>query len=122
MTNNSDTQMNFYGSVGNVANTVTGDQKTVQHNYAPEQNITQVALEVKKLILQIEQTYPDNASLTREKFIEKKALQVIRDNTSLKERILRALKSGGIEAIKQIVKRPEIDVILAAIEGWNEEV
>ena len=56
MADKSGIQQNFYGNIGNAAGNVEGDQKTVQHNYAPEQKQTlaEAAAEIQQLLKQLE--------------------------------------------------------------------
>jgi hypothetical protein len=56
MAEKSGIQQNFHGNIGNAAGNVEGDQKTIQHNYAPEQKQTlaEAAVEIQQLIKQLE--------------------------------------------------------------------
>jgi hypothetical protein len=45
-------------TIGNFAETVQGDQKNVQHNYAPTQNLTEAPQEIQQLLTQLSLTYP----------------------------------------------------------------
>ncbi|NJN92187.1 MAG: hypothetical protein HC878_18700 [Leptolyngbyaceae cyanobacterium SL_5_14] len=74
-----------------------------EHNYAQEQDLTEAATAIQKLLDQLAKTYPNNtdeATLVQ-------AIQVeIKRNPTLKARLINALKSGGVEALKAIFNHP----------------
>lgn len=90
-------------------------------NYNPEQrqNLAQAAAEIQQLLQQLEQTNP--TTTTSEKMtVVAKAIDEIEKNPTLKARVIGALKSGGTEAIKELVDHPLVNILMASIEGWQE--
>ncbi len=49
-----------------------------------------------------------------------KAVDEIESNPTLKARVIRVLKAGETEALKELVDNPLINILLAAIDGWQE--
>jgi uncharacterized protein YjbI with pentapeptide repeats len=92
-----------------------------QHNYAPEQkqNLVEAAAEIQQLLQQLEQTYPTNTPLEKQ-LVVTEALKQIESNPTLKARVIGALKASGIEALKELVDNPLINILVAALEGWQE--
>jgi uncharacterized protein YjbI with pentapeptide repeats len=108
-------QQNFHGNIGSVAGNVEGDQKTIQHNYAPEQKQTlaEAAAEIQKLLKQLEQTNPSAT--------EAQQIEHINDETTpkFKKRVVGALQATGEAAIDEFVlENKYLKVAKAAIKGW----
>ncbi|NEP30741.1 MULTISPECIES: hypothetical protein [Moorena] len=49
-----------------------------------------------------------------------KAVDQIEGKPTLKQRVINVLKTGGTEAFKEAVDHPLVNVLFAAIEGWQE--
>ncbi|MEQ9358023.1 hypothetical protein [Coleofasciculus chthonoplastes] len=49
-----------------------------------------------------------------------KAADEIKNNPTLKARVIGALQSGGTEAFKEAVDNPLVNVLVAIIEGWMQ--
>ncbi|QSJ19058.1 hypothetical protein JYQ62_10140 [Nostoc sp. UHCC 0702] len=88
-------------------------------NEAERQNLTQVAAEIQQLLNQLGQTYPINTPLEKQ-IVVTEALKEIERNPTLKARVIGALKAGGTEAFKELVDHPVVNVLLAALEGWQD--
>ncbi len=48
-----------------------------------------------------------------------KAVEEIEKNPVLKQRVIGALRAGGVEALKELVDHPAVGIVLAAVEGWQ---
>lgn len=57
-------------NIGNFAETVQGDQKTVQHNYAQTQNLTEAAQEIQQLLTQLSLNYPTQTEAEKQIFVD----------------------------------------------------
>ncbi|WP_063748493.1 CHAT domain-containing protein [Fischerella sp. PCC 9605] len=92
-------------------------------NYTPEQrqNLVEAAKEIEALLQHLQQTYPTTTSAEKMTVVAK-AVDEIEKNPTLKARVIGALKSGGTEALKELVDHPLINILLASIEGWQEAV
>ena len=97
--------------IANLAETVQGDQKAVQHNYPPQQNLTEAAKEIQGLLTQLKQ---DNPEFSEEKLVE----QVIKNNPNLKARLINALKEGGLAALGAFF--PFVSIPVETIRGFLE--
>jgi len=90
-------------------------------NYNPEQrqNLAEAAAEIQQLLNQLGQTYPTNTPLEKQ-IVVTEALKEIERNPTLKARVIGALKAGGTEALKELLDHPAVNVLLAALEGWQD--
>ncbi|MFB2771047.1 pentapeptide repeat-containing protein [Pelatocladus sp. BLCC-F211] len=88
-------------------------------NEANEQNFVEAAAEIQQLLKQLEETNPTTTE-TEKMIVVAKAADEIKNNPTLKARVIGALKSGGKEAFKEAVDNPLINVLIAIIEGWQE--
>jgi negative regulator of replication initiation len=96
-------------------------QQANQYNYAPEQtqNLAEAAKEIQQLLKQLEKTNPTETELEKVT-VAAKAAEEIKNNPTLKTRVISALKSGGTEAFKEAVDNPIVNILVAIIEGWTE--
>jgi len=103
---------------GSNVGTNYGTQVGTQHNYAAQQNLTEAAAEIQQLLQQLEQTYPTNTPSEKMVVVEA-AIKQIENDPTLKQRVIAALKSSGIEAFKELIDNPLINILVAALEGWQ---
>lgn len=102
-------------TIGNAAGNVKGDQKTIQHNYVPEQKQTlaKAAAEIQQLLKLLEHTNPTAT--------ETQQIEHINDETTpkFKKHIVGALQATGETAIDEFVlENKYLKVVKAAIKGW----
>ncbi|MDT3676458.1 hypothetical protein [Microcystis wesenbergii] len=100
-------QMNFNAPVTGVAGNVEGDMIVNPQPKTPAES----AREIQDLLTQLQATNPtaSEAELVR---------QVIRNNPTLKARLINAIKQGGTEALK--VFFPVISIPIETIRGFLE--
>ena len=48
------------------------------------------------------------------------AVDRIENNPTLKAKVINALKAGGIEAFKEAINHPLVNILVATIEGWQD--
>ncbi|MBN3907088.1 MAG: pentapeptide repeat-containing protein [Nostoc sp. NMS1] len=111
----------FAGGLVN-ADTVTANQiggNITNYNPEQKQNLAQAAADIQQLLNQLGQTYPTNTPLEKQIAVTE-ALKQIDGNPTLKARVIGALKSGGTEALKEIVDHPLVNILLATLEGWQD--
>ncbi|WP_179075728.1 hypothetical protein [Nostoc sp. C057] len=111
----------FAGGLVN-ADTVTADQiggNITNYNPEQKQNLAQAAADIQQLLNQLGQTYPTNTPLEKQIAVTE-ALKQIDSNPTLKARVIGALKSGGTEALKELVDHPLVNILLATLEGWQD--
>ncbi|NER98613.1 MAG: pentapeptide repeat-containing protein [Symploca sp. SIO1B1] len=108
------------GNQANVGGVVRGDQKTIQHNYAPEvkQNLAEAHAEIEQLFKQIEQAYPTATPEEKQSALAITLQQEIKQNPTFKARLVNAFKEGGIETLKVLFAPIGIPIEMA--RGWIE--
>jgi hypothetical protein len=88
-------------------------------NEAQQPNLAETAAEIQQLLDQLSSTYPTSTS--KEKMaVVAEAVDRIESNPTFKARVVNALRSGGIEAFKEAIDRPLVNILVATIEGWQE--
>jgi len=92
---------------------ITGSQ--ISNFSEQNQNLTEVATEVKQLLQNLEQVYP--MGTTPEKMLfAAEAMRQIDSNPKMHQRLLNALKAGGIEALKQLLNNhPVANFLIGAL-------
>jgi hypothetical protein len=100
-------------NIGSFAETVQGDQKTVQHNYAQTQNLTEAAQEIQQLLTQLSLTYPTQTEVEKQIFVDQ-VDQEIKTNSRLRSILI----AGGIELIKILC--PPLGIPIEMGRKWLE--
>lgn len=92
-----------------------------QHNYSLEQKQTLIdtATKIQKLLQQLEQTYPTNTPLEKQVVVTE-VIKRIESNPNLKSWVIGAMKGISIEALKELVNHPLVNVLMAALEGYQD--
>jgi len=91
----------------------------VIHNPASGNNLAEAAAEIQQLLNQLSQT--NSASTEIEKLtVVARAAEEIKNNPTLKAKVVNALKAGGVEAFKEAIDHPLVNILMATIEGWTE--
>ncbi|MDZ8138244.1 MAG: hypothetical protein RM049_23540 [Nostoc sp. DedQUE04] len=88
-------------------------------NEAERQNLAQAAAEIQALLKQLEQTYPTTTT-SQQMVVAAEAINRIESNPLLKERVINAVKSGGLAAFEKAIDNPAGAFIVGAIKGWQE--
>jgi cysteinyl-tRNA synthetase len=84
----------------------------------PKQTLAEAAAEIQQLLNQLSQSYPSTTE-SEQKVVAAKAIEEIEKRYQLKQRIVGALQSGGVETLRELVDNPIINILLAALEGWK---
>ncbi|MEA5477709.1 HEAT repeat domain-containing protein [Pseudanabaena galeata UHCC 0370] len=112
--NNNFSNANFGGAnIANLGGTVN-EQKIVQKTEVPKQNLAEATKEIQELLNQLAKTNPSEAT------IADTIQQEIKRNPTLKARLVNALKTGGIEALKAIFNNPFVSIPVETIKGFLE--
>jgi hypothetical protein len=88
-------------------------------NEEQKPNLAEAAAEIRQLLNQLEQSYPTN-TLVEKATVADIAIQRIEANPTLKGRVIGLLKSASVEAFKEAVNHPLINILMAGIEGWQQ--
>lgn len=83
-----------------------------------QQNIAEIASEIKILLQRLEQNNPSQTN-SQKMMVVAKAVEEIENNLTLKNRVIKALKAGGIEVLKELINHPLVNIFMAAIDGWQ---
>ncbi len=105
---------NFNNStIGNVANTVQGDQKNIQHNYTSPQKLSEAATEIKKLLEQLNLNYSTETEAQKETLANQ-----INNTIKTDSRLRQILLEGGIELVKILC--PWLGIPITMGQKWLE--
>ncbi len=94
----------------------------IQGNYyatGQPQSLAQAAAEIQALLKQLEQTYP-TATTSEQMVVATEAINRIESNPTLKQRVINAVKEGGLAAFEKAIDNPAGAFIVAAIKGGQE--
>lgn len=90
-----------------------------QHNVSSKSNLAEVASEIQALLEQLDQSYSGNNTSTQIEMASQ-VIQTIEDTPTLTNRVLSALRVGGIDALKQVLNHPAAAFVIAALEDWQK--
>jgi uncharacterized protein YjbI with pentapeptide repeats len=84
-----------------------------------KQSLVDTAAKIQKLLQQLEQTYPTSTPLEKQMMVVE-VIKRIESNPTLKAWVVGAMKGVSTEALKELVNHPLVNVLLAALEGYQE--
>ena len=84
--------------------------------YTMQQNLNEVVTEIQQL-LQVSQVYPTNTPIEK-LIVVLEAIRRIESNSSLKARVINALKEVGPDAFRELIDTPLTNIFLATVEDW----
>jgi energy-coupling factor transporter ATP-binding protein EcfA2 len=102
-------QGNVSGNIKKSFNTDTCEQ---------QQSLVRAAAEIQQLFQQLEKSYPTNTTHEKLTFAAE-AMRQIDSNPKLHQRVLSALKAGGIQALGQALNHPVASFLIGALEDWQ---
>jgi uncharacterized protein YjbI with pentapeptide repeats len=91
----------------------------ILNDYSSKPSLDEAATEIQQLLKQLEETNPTTTE-TEKMIVAAKAADEIKNNPTLKARVISAIKSGGTEAFKEAVDNPMVNILVAIIEGWMQ--
>ena len=110
---------------GNLGALQTGPESrietVIQNNLTTEQkkNLADVAKDIQKLLNRLTDQYPSEND-EQKGLIAGKIVAEIKENPKLRTRFIAAVKSAGIEALKEAVNNPIFNISSAFLEGFIE--
>ncbi|AOX02154.1 hypothetical protein BJP34_24360 [Moorena producens PAL-8-15-08-1] len=98
-----------------------GNYKEKHYNNNPEQkqNLAEAAAEIQQLLETLDKTYPTDTT-TGKMNVAAAAVDQIDTNPALSNRVLSALKAGGVSAFEQLLNHPAASFVIGALEDWQE--
>ncbi|NEO56667.1 MAG: hypothetical protein F6K54_28490 [Okeania sp. SIO3B5] len=86
-------------------------------NEAQKKTLAETAAEIQQLLQQLEQS--NSTETTADKMaVVAQAVEIVENNPRLKQRVIGALKSSGIQTFKEALNNPIANVLVAAFQGW----
>ncbi|NER25776.1 MAG: hypothetical protein F6J96_34805 [Symploca sp. SIO1C2] len=82
-------------------------------------NLAEAAAEIQQLLEQLSQSNPTNSTIEKMS-VAQEAIKQIESNPKLYQRVLSALKSGGIQAFEQFLNHPTASFVIGALEDWQK--
>ena len=119
---NSNSNSHFSFTIGNMENSVAQQGRFISNtiNISLEQehkqNFAETTAEIQDLLDHLAQTHFDRTEATLVSAIQTE----INHNSTLKVRLISALKAGGVEALKSIFNHPLVSVPIETIKGFLE--
>lgn len=110
------------GNVNTGDVTIQRDQVGIQHNYAPEQkqNLAEAAKEIQQLLDQLSQTNPTTTEFQKQAIANQAIARIKHDNPTTWQRLRSATEAALIEAFKEVLDNPFVNVTVAAVEGYRK--
>ncbi|MDF5725898.1 MAG: pentapeptide repeat-containing protein [Rhizonema sp. PD37] len=125
--NNTQNQGDTTGSDGRNINTGGGNyNERIQGNYvqgnyyaAQRQSLAEAATEIQTLLERLDKSYPTDTTAGK-MAIATQAIEYIDSDPTLTQRVLSALKAGGVQALAQFLNHPAASFVIGALEDWQK--
>ncbi|ABG51743.1 hypothetical protein Tery_2542 [Trichodesmium erythraeum IMS101] len=88
-------------------------------NEAQQRTLAETAAEIQQLLQQLELSNPTETTAGQMAVVAK-AVEVVENHPTLKQRVIGVLKSAGTEAFKEALDHPIANVLVAAFQGWTQ--
>lgn len=108
-------------NTGYIGGDVINEVKDSLNTYTQEQKqrLSEAAAEIQELLRQLEKSYPTDTT-TGKMTVATEAIKHIDSNPKLHDRILSALKAGGVQALAQLLNHPAASFVISALEDWQK--
>ena len=128
MTNNRNIKAETYNEqsgkfgIGNInGGEIKGNAKVAAEiNEVEKKNLTDAAKEIQQLLEQLSDTYP-TTTIKEKNIVVGEVVEQIENHPTLKAKVINALKAGGTEALKEAINHPLVNILVASIEGWQQQ-
>ncbi len=117
MSDNSKVQMNMHQAT--ISGGVVGNNEGDFIVNPQQQTLSEAAAEIQQLLNQLSQTYPTTTT-TEKMTVATTAIQQIENNSKLRQRVLSALKAGGIQSLGKMLDHPASTFVITALEDWQK--
>ncbi|BCL35031.1 response regulator [Nostoc sp. MS1] len=102
----------------NLRTQVNAEQTGVETNYFTNPNVVETAQEMEAVLDDVWSKHPIKTA-TQQRLFAVEFEKAVEKKPALKAKIISAVKSGGVEALKQACSHPAVDIALAAYDGWK---
>jgi hypothetical protein len=113
-----DRSIKIGGSLHGVAN--TGDNAAI-HSHSQADTKDDLNSALGSMLYELASRYPDIPNTHRIFIFEAELIQKIHENPTLRQRLLNAVKMGGIELSKVLTNNPFVSVSIELVKGWLED-
>lgn len=104
---------------GNYNELIEGNYIQGSYYAAKQQSIVESAAEIQQLLKQLQQSYPSTTT-SEQMVVAAKAIEQIESDPTLKQRVINAVKEGGLAAFEKAIDNPAGAFVVGAIKGWQE--
>ncbi len=80
--------------------------------------LAESVVEIQQLLQILDRSYPPDIPRKTQEIIDVAVKEIDKD-PQLKERVVGALNSGSIEALKELMDNPYVNILVAAYQGWQ---
>jgi hypothetical protein len=112
-----DRSIKIGGSLHGVAN--TGDNAVI-HSHSQADTMDDLNSTLGRMLYELASRYPDISGTHRVFIFEAELIHKIHENPTFKQRLLNAVKTGGIELSKVLTNNPFVSVSIELVKGWLE--
>lgn len=94
----------------------------IQGNYyaaEPKPTLATAAVEIQELLQQLEHSYPPRNTSDR-MILAKKVVKRVEEISGWKQRVINAVREGGLAAFEKAIDNPTSAFIVGLIKGWKE--
>ncbi|MCT7964068.1 CHAT domain-containing protein [Laspinema sp. D1] len=88
------------------------------NNVAEKSSLTEAANEIQKLLDQLSKNN-STATMTGKMKIAGEVIEQIENNPALMQRVIGALKAGGVSPFEQVLNHPAASFVIGALEEWQ---
>jgi len=92
---------------------------TIINEAESKQSLAESAAEIQQLLEQLEQSYPSSTT-AEQMIVAAEAINRIESDPSWKQKIVNAVKEGGLAALEKAIDNPAGAFVVGAIKGWQE--
>ena len=106
-------------SLGTVGGHVHATAEKFEGVINKQQNLSEAVAEVQQILEQLSQTYPME-TVSEKTVAAAEVIKKIDANPTLKNRLINAVKEGGLAGLEKALDNVVGATIVAAIKGWQE--
>lgn len=104
---------------GKSGNSPSGQSAIAPYTLEQKQRLTETATKIQKLLQQLDQTYPTNTPLEKQRVVIE-VLERMEQNPMLKASVVEGLKGVQIDVLKELIDHPLVNVLLVALEEYQK--